>query len=478
MSKIRPQIKLNYGRANAPLRIPIQDLINNAPGSFLTNDFAVSQSAVTVQSIYGFAINQIVFIGQVGVESSEIIKTHTATAPTGSTVTFNSSTLQPHSNSDQILIIPYDQVEISYASILTGTKTVLTTVTMDVEEETKYYNTTVTSGFYFARFKNSITSEFSGYSDGCPVGSYALNTARYLIDTALDEINKKTSELFSDEFGFKQINNCQTEVYNELKRWSWMQVFGATTEAEVGSWRIAMPSDVGDSNTNKSVYNFSLGNDPDMTWVDKEEWDRITYDIRYSQLASTLTVGDATITLNDSSNFDDSGAIQIGDNSISYTANDKSTGILTLEAVSTVGFASGYDVFQNMTFGSPYYYTMFSGYIWHYPACDSLHDKLDYELDYYSVLTPITSDTDLIVVPDPILVISYLRWKFLLRMNNGEESKGSLEAFTVYQKRLVKLKQTETMNRKVILKPRMNNYSNLSDGDSKQTRTQGFLPSW
>jgi hypothetical protein len=60
-------------------------------------------------------------------------------------------------------------------------------------------------------------------------------------------------------------------------------------------------------------------------------------------------------------------------------------------------------------------------------------------------------------------------------MNNGEDTSGSLEAMKSFDARLIKMKQTETMNRKIILKPRMNNYFNLSDGDSKQTRLQGFI---
>ena len=158
--KIRPKILIDFGRQNAPIRIPIADLILNAPGSFLTNDFSSGVSAFTVQNINGFAINQINFVGTVGNENSEIVKTHSATAPTGSTVTLASATTQAHSNSDQVYIIPFDQVEISYAATLTGSKSVLVTMTLDVKKETFYNDTTITSGYYFARFKNSITSVF------------------------------------------------------------------------------------------------------------------------------------------------------------------------------------------------------------------------------------------------------------------------------------------------------------------------------
>lgn len=476
MFKLRPTIKINYGRVNSPLRIPTRDLLIGAPSSFLTNDFASGVSALTVRNIYGFAINQVLFIGQPGVESSEFVKTHGSTAPTGSTVTLSAVTTQSHSNSDQVYIVQYDQVEISYATTLTGTKTVLTTQNLDVAEETVYYDNTITTGYYFARFKNSITSTFSSYSDGCPIGSYAINTARFIIDSALSEINKESSALYSDEFGFSQINKCQMEVLREQKRWSWMQALGATTESSVGMWRIPVPVDLDDQNTNKSTLNFRVGTDPNMIFVYKDEWDNVVQGVSYTQLGSTLNIGDATVTLSDSSNFDASGSLTIGSDTLSYTANNTSTGILTLTAVSTVTYASGYDVFQGATQGTPTYFTINSGYLWHYPVLDSLHDGKDYSLDYYMTLTPINSDTDTIVVPDPVLVIDYLRWKFLKRQNNGDETNGSLEAKQCFKDRLKQLVQKEVMTKKIVMKPRFNDYSKLGtiDGDGKYVRTQGF----
>ena len=478
--KIRPIVKLKYGRQNEPIRIPIENLLQDpVASSFLTNDFASGVSAVTIQNIGNFVINQILFIGNTGNGNSEIVKTHSATAPTGSTVTLSAATTQIHSNTDLVRAIPFDQVEISYATTLTGTKTVLVTKNLDVLDETKYNDTTATSGYYFARFKNSITSAFSDYSDPCPMGSYAINTARYLIDSALGEINKKTSELFSDEFGFMQINNCQQEVLKELKRWSWMKVYEATTPAAVGTWRVGLPADIDDTNTNKSIENLKIGDSGNLIWVDKEQWNNLIIDIHWTTLALDLGIGDATITLTTSADMSDSGSITIGADTFSYTANDKTTGVLTLSAVSTKAYSSGYDVFQNISQGTPQYVTYFDGYLWHYPVLDETYDGMNYTMDYYSQLTPITSDTDTIVVPDPMLVKDYLVWKFMKRMNNGQEDSASLSSYNGFLGRLKKLKQTEVSGRRIIMKPRFNDYNKLmrADGDSKSTRLQGYLPS-
>ena len=460
------------------LRIPIINLLKDAQQTFLTNDFAAGSSSLTVQNIYGFAVNQILFIGNIGNESSEIIKTHSSTAPAAGVITLASVTSQNHTNSDYVRVILYDQVEISYATTTTGTKILLTTIYLDVDDETIYDDSTAT-GYYFIRYKNSITSTYSTYSDPIPISDYPMNSARYLIDSALMEINKTASPVFSDEYGFKQLNNGQSEVLKELKRWSWMAKFNspfATTS--VGTWKYAMPTDIDDPNTNKSIYNLKMGDSGNLIWADKEQWNNLTSQVTYSTLSTLLQVGDASVVLANSKDFPSSGTISIGSDNLTYTANNKNTGTLTLSANSTVHYAAGYDVFMGMTSGTPMYYTTYNGYIYVWPVVDSNNDQENFYADYYSTLVPITTDTQAIVVPDPMLIKNYLIWKFLLRMNSGAEDDASTYAHQNFDARLKKLKQTEVMGRRIRLVPRYNDYGNLMsmDGDSKYIRTQGFYP--
>ena len=56
----------------------------------LTADMASGSATLTVKNITGFAINQILVIGNFGNEGAEVIKTHASTAPTGSTITLRS----------------------------------------------------------------------------------------------------------------------------------------------------------------------------------------------------------------------------------------------------------------------------------------------------------------------------------------------------------------------------------------------------
>lgn len=452
--QIRPKVLLRYGRINEPVRIPMYDQMVDAISTFLIADTAAASGTLTVKNITGFAINQVLLIGEPGNENSEIIKTHAVTAPTGSTITLASNTIFPHSAGTKIYILKFDQVEISIAPTVSGVKSVLTTASLVADSETTDYNDTVSSaGYYYARFKNSITSAFSPYSDPAPYDGYTINSARSIIDKALSSINKTTSSVLSDEFAFQEIDNCQTECLREYKRWSFMQEFNAIIgEAVPYMLRIALPADVDDQNTTKSIYNFRMSKYPGMAWVDKEEWDALMQGVVYTTLASNIALLATSIVLTDSSDFQDEGTVFINGNSYNYTANDRTTNTLTIAASTTTNTA-GEDATQFPSPGLPAFFTVWGGYAYFFPSVGSQYEFLNFYLDYYKKQTMIQHDSDEIVLPDQTVVQYYLEWKFLKKLNNGEDNAGSTAARDNYILRREKMKQKEWMNRKFIWKP-------------------------
>ena len=143
--------------------------------------------------------------------------------------------------------------------------------------------------------------------------------------------------------------------------------------------------------------------------------------------------------------------------------NTRSTGVLTLGSALINNYALGQDVFQFASLGLPTYWTIWGGYIYHWPAISSSYNNRNYYLDYYKALTQITSDSDQIVLPDPTVVQYYLAWKFLLKLNNGEETDASKAVYSNYILRREKMKQKESINRNFILNPDIgdNFYGNI-----------------
>jgi hypothetical protein len=457
MSQVRPKILLRYGRQNQPVRVPTQDMLIDPPAqTFLTTDALTATASIEVGNILNFAINQILLIGELGNQNTEIIKTHGSTAPSGSSITLANNLRFTHTAGTPVTVMSYDQVEISNAATVAGAKTVLGSVITIAGNQlnTEYNDVAASAGYYFARWKNSITSSFSAYSDPSPITAYTIYSARSIIDGALGLINQTQSEVFSDEFAFQMIDMCQMEVLREFKRWSFMQAFDTIIgETSTGQWKIALPDDCDDQNTTKSVYTFRIGKEQEMIWVDKEEFNALIQGIAYSDLTTPIIVGSTSIVLVDTSDFTDSGSILIGENTYTYSANDRSTGTLTMSASTTTNDA-GQTAFQQAGgAGLPTYYTVHSGYLWHWPMTSGVYDNRNYYLDYYKKQLQITKDSDEVVVPDASLLHYYLAAKFLIRQANGAITGDAQKMLDLYDARVLKLKQKETPNRKFIFKP-------------------------
>src|SRR5437016_6088783 len=101
-------------------------LISSPIKTLLTSDTASGLGTITVKDVRGIAINQILIIGEIGNEGTEIIKTSTSVAPTGTTITLASNTVFSHSSGTNIYVIDYDQVEYSTAATVSGSKSVPT----------------------------------------------------------------------------------------------------------------------------------------------------------------------------------------------------------------------------------------------------------------------------------------------------------------------------------------------------------------
>jgi hypothetical protein len=431
-------------------------LIDPTAQSYFSQDTQAGASYLNVQNITGFAINQILLLGDVGNQNAEIVLTSTSVVPASGVVTLTAATIYPHSASTPVTVLYFNQIEISTATTITGSKTVLGSL-LNINANnpvTEYNDVAGSAGFYFARWFNTITSVYSAYSEPSPVTAYGLFSARTIIDKALNSINKHTSDILTDEYGFQMIDDCQMEVLREFKRWSFMQSFNTIVgQTQTGTWKLALPANMDDQNTYKSLWNFRIGKEPDMDWIAKDEWDALITGIAASTLSVQANISDPTLTLTSSADFDTQGTIQVGPNQYTWTNNNKTTGVLTLGSPVLAIAPVGQDVFQYASLGSPSSWTIWGGFIYHWPVCSSVYNGRNYYMDYYISQLPTTTDYQNILLPDSTVVEYYLQWKFLLKLSNGEETTASTAAYNNYITRRTTLKNKESTNRNFIFDP-------------------------
>lgn len=427
------------------------------PVTYLSSSILASATALTVADNNGFSQNDFALIGQLGVDTTEIQRI-TGAVSAGTSLTTNATTF-PHPVDVLVAKILWDQIEFSGATTITGTKTVIATTNIQPDRpDTTYVVSGTTYAFYFARFKNSFTSTFSPYSIGVPAGGYSTNQIRYVKDEALAMTGEKISTTITDNFLNQEIFNCEQEVFSEKKRWSWAYTFdkilGNTVE---GGYSIALPTDIGDPNSNKSVLNVHIWDREAIDYIDEEEWLRQFVYTRHTTIANNVTIGDTTITLADSSNFDASGGIVIGsDSAINYTSNTISTGVLGGVTGIVANHTAGQDVWQNATFAEPTYFTIRSGSLYFNCPVQSLYATKNIYLSYYRKPTAIANDNDTLNLPDYTVYHYYLAYKIALKKNNGIPNESSTDFYAKYQLRKEILKKQDRVGQYVFMKPRLN----------------------
>ncbi len=399
--------------------------------SSLKIDYASGVSAITVYSISQFAINLVLLIGEYGNEGSEIIKTHASTAPTGFTITLASSTTKSHSKDTPVYIIDYDQIEFSHADTLTGGKTLLgsSPYAIDPEEDEMHYNdTTSTSGYYFTRYKNSITSDYSDYSDAIPYDGLPVNTVGYAIDTAMNELSAR----FTEKLTFGMLIGFAIQmlhlVRGKLKSWSKYQEFDYNVGTmSQGVRRYAMPSTIYDPNSNRSILNLRVGKEFPITYIDRSEYLQATEGTAYTEVATEAAVSATSLVLDDTSDLPDSGSIDVYVSgtkyTIEYTDNTKSTNTLTVGSDQiTVILPVDSPVWYGVEENDPQYYSVWDGYIYPWPMITSTYEGENLTMDFNTDIETIDSQMDYIYGTKFDMLIPYLKWKIrAIVENSGKE---------------------------------------------------------
>ena len=275
-------------------------LLENANHSSLSSSATAAGSTLSVYSITDFAVNKILLLSEFSQEGSEKINTHATTAPTGTTVTLASNLVKSHPKDTKVYIIPYDQVQFYHATTTTGDKTLLSTSDINVEStETKYDDTTYTSGYYFTRFFNSIDNTYSDYTDPIPYAGLGANTVGYVINLAMSELKKDFSDTLTYDMLLNEVNACLRYVRGKLKRWSNVQEFdyeldSATVEDDY-TW--PLPATYYDKNSNRSMLQIWLEDEDNLTYKDKQEFDDLDRDSDSGQpLYFTIYDGSVYIT--------------------------------------------------------------------------------------------------------------------------------------------------------------------------------------
>lgn len=449
-----------------PISTNTSDLLVDTYDTNLNLPAYSGASTLSVYSILGFSTSQILIIGNLGDESSEIINTHVSTAPTGNTITLASTLKKDHPGDIKISVLYYDQIEFSTATTETGTKVVLNTISIDPEKtETLYQDTTGATGFYFTRYKNSINGNFSDYSDPIPVTGLQSNTVGYIIESAMNESQKEFTQKLTYEVLIREINQCLRYVKGKLKRWSNNESFNKNLgQANRGIYSIALPIDYYDKNSNRSCLDVRIGNQEHLMYVDKSEFDTLMEDVTVSTVTTLGTIGSTTLVVANSADYPSNGSVTVYINNvpqiITYTTNDLTTN--TLSGIPSVGTGSittqipvGTNVWYMMNEGSVQWFTIYSGMLYWWNPCDETTTGRTIYMDYFTDITEVDSDGDIIPLAKFDMIKHWLKW--VIRNITERNGKPDLndQDFVLFNSILTDAMRRETTGQKFKMLPKV-----------------------
>lgn len=444
-----------------PVLANLSDLGMARYHSNLNTDVISGVSSISIYSISQFLINQVLLVGEFGSEGAEIILSHSATAPSGNTVSLASALTKPHPKDTPVSILAFNQIEFSWCATLTGSKSILVLSTIDPEqEEMTYEDSTNTSGYYFTRYKNSLTALFSDYSDGIPYSGLPINTVGYAIDTAMNELHQSFTEklTFAMMIGFsKQMLKL---VRGKLKSWNRYRTndynFGTVS---MGVRRFALPTEVYDQYSNRSIKSLRIGNDLPLTPIDRDEYLRQTENASYTEVATQAAIADVTLVLDNTSDLNNDGSVTVYISGVSYTiaytANDRTTNTLTVAADQiTVIIPVDTPVWQGVTERDLEFFSVQDGHIYLWPMITSTYEGRNLIGDFLTDIEDIDSQMDVITGVKADCLVPYLRFRIRgVVEGNGLENLQDA-SYLIFRELLNDAIKNEEINESVGFRPR------------------------
>ncbi|MFZ2151690.1 MAG: hypothetical protein WAV09_01125 [Minisyncoccia bacterium] len=415
------------------------DITREKRRTFLTEDVISTGGTFRVQSILGFesvstSSGQIVCIGEIGAERTELLRTANTTgyAPSQAykEVTLRDVMAFDHPQDTPVYIVDFNRVDSQWSATTTGTKSTLTDYPRYIDPgqgETIFVDASQTSGFYFQRFNETVGNTSSDWSDPIPYSGYDDNMVFSIKKRAMDEIGEEIDgKVITHEF----LNQCLWEARREYHqspgkrpfRRKFNEIIGS---ALTGSFRIELPTTVERPHTAENVYGVRIGANQNMRYYDKKQWDFDYVGKPHSSLTTAYTVGARDLYVVSARDFAESGAVSIEGVSVTYSAKSNTGGTLRISVDGTANASAGSDVWQNISYGLPDMFTVFadpagSAYVYFNRPIDSTYDGQNIYLDSYRTLLGFDSDSDQLDENRYDMFVYFLKAKIKARKAKGD----------------------------------------------------------
>jgi len=441
------------------------------PLTYLASDLAVAETTATVLDNVGFADTNLIQIGSLGAEKTEIKKINGAVSA-GTSLTITASTFG-HSVGTEIRKILFNQYKIYGTSTDTyATTNLIDTIDIQVNAPyTTYVNTGTEYNYYWVTPYDSLSggSITGNNSDSvAKTTGYTSNTVGSIIESALTSTKKKKGGLITDEWLMNEINDCSEFIASKLKHWSHLQSYDYVLGYSVlGSNEWNLPDDIQDPNSIKSILGVRVGSDTNLTYLDKREWVELLRGAIHTQVTTEAVATDTILYIDNSYDFADEGSVSVYVSGTKYTieyediTRSATAGELTNVPASgdgsiTITIPVDSNVWVGEKESKPEYFTVFENKLYVYPLPSSSYDYNNIYLDYYTSRTKVDTAGDAVEPTRYLLYIHWLKWKLRSLDNTSGELNIQDGDFLLFDTMLKDMISKEIGGQKFKQKPRVN----------------------
>lgn len=433
-----PQISIRHNIGNI---IEIPNELNPKVFTYLSNNYALGVTALSVDNAIDFTSGVIMLVlGAVGAENCEFgyVTSHTDQA-----FALSAATKQPHSRGELVTQVNYDQIEISKASTIDGSYSVIATVSLFLtQQKTVQFDASgTTTEYYKLRWKNSQTGAFSSYSEPVSVLSYPENSVGGVIAPVLSAMGVSPNDpKITTPFCIEAVNDARKYVKAKLYgiRHAWLAQFEFPIQVLAGSNFVYLPEDIDFDETDRSMLSgrFIMNNvlaPFNLKYIDKRSWNQVAFNVGGSVLAAEAAVAAVTISVESAGDFipaNNQGVAYIATTAfdqtllqIQYTGIDlltnQLTGVTGIDRIIPVGT----QIWVTPTIAQPISYTVYNNdteggargkIVFDRILPDSMQGN-NFYIDYYKKFLPVTDLYQRLPEPYREIYKWYLRYAIKYR---------------------------------------------------------------
>lgn len=250
-------------------------LTQNRERTYLTAAVAVAGTTLTVRAIdaSAWADNDWLIVGEIGSDNAEVLQVNGAVS-NGTSLTVDNAgsggARYAHSADEPVYRIDYNQVVFYRAATESGTPSALATVSlMPSDMETRYEDTSNTTGYGFVRFKNSLTGAFSPYSDAIPYAGQSEKSLTKLQERVRTILNERDDDFVTDDEITEALNSRQRDIINE-RLWTFNEVERSQSSV-ADQFDHSIDSDI------KTLHTVRFNSTP-LKYIGRAQWERFHFD--------------------------------------------------------------------------------------------------------------------------------------------------------------------------------------------------------